>query len=367
MDAVRLFLSGDVMTGRGIDQVLPYAGDPTLFESHVRDARTYVELAEQVNGPIARGAPFTHPWGDALIELDRVAPHARLINLETAITTHDTPWPNKAVHYRMHPANAPVIDAARIDCSVLANNHVMDWGHGGLLETLDALRDSCRTCGAGRSLTEARAPAIIDVGGAHRLLVFGCGSGSSGIPPQWSAAEDRPGVWRVDERDTSHANALAREAARHRRPGDLVVVSIHWGGNWGYAIPAEQRNFAHRLLDSGAVDLVHGHSSHHAKAFEVHAGKLILYGCGDLLNDYEGIEGGAFFRGELSLMYFPRLDATTGELLELRLVPMRMRQFQLVRASRDERHWLRDTLHRECAPGVQIEHAKAGTLRARWG
>ncbi len=60
---VTLFLCGDVMLGRGVDQVLPHPGDPTLREGYVHDARTYVELAEAVNGPIPRPVDFRWPWG----------------------------------------------------------------------------------------------------------------------------------------------------------------------------------------------------------------------------------------------------------------------------------------------------------------
>ena len=51
-DPITLFMGGDVMTGRGIDQVLPYPGDPRLYEPYVKDAKDYVVLAEVVNGPI---------------------------------------------------------------------------------------------------------------------------------------------------------------------------------------------------------------------------------------------------------------------------------------------------------------------------
>jgi len=91
-------------------------------------------------------------------------------------------------------------------------------------------------------------------------------------------------------------DAIARQVGAAKRAGDLVVASIHWGPNWGFAIPREQRDFAHRLVDAAGVDIVHGHSSHHPMAIEIHRGKPILYGCGDLLNDYEGISGYEAYR-----------------------------------------------------------------------
>ena len=91
---------------------------------------------------------------------------------------------------------------------------------------------------------------------------------------------------------------------------------------------------------------MHGHSSHHAKAIEIHHDRLILYGCGDFLNDYEGIRGYEEFRGDLAIMYFPTVDRT-GKLLALDLLPLQMRNFRLRQASPDARHWLAATLDRE--------------------
>ena len=161
---VTLFLCGDVMTGRGIDQILGHPSKPRLHEQYVRSALGYVDIAERASGPIDRPAKPDYIWGDALAELERVRPDARIINLETAVTTSDDAWPGKGIHYRMHPANASCLTAAKIDCCVLANNHVLDWGYTGLAETLDTLhRAGIQTAGAGRDDAEAAAPATIEL------------------------------------------------------------------------------------------------------------------------------------------------------------------------------------------------------------
>ena len=98
-----------------------------------------------------------------------------------------------------------------------------------------------------------------------------------------------------------------------REPGDVVVASIHWGSNWGYDVPATHTDFAHRLIDAG-VDVVHGHSSHHPRPIEVYQGKLILYGCGDLIDDYEGIGGYQKYRDDLRLLYFATVSPGTGRM-----------------------------------------------------
>ena len=365
---VTLFLCGDVMSGRGIDQILHEFAPPQLFEPYVRDARRYVELAEQFNGPIPRKADYTYVWGDALAELRRRKPDARIVNLETSITAGGEPWPEKGIHYRMHPGNVSLLTAAGIDVCSLANNHVMDWGYGGLEETLETLgRARIRTAGAGRTRTEAEAPAVVEVTGKGRVIVFSFGEESSGIPDEWASSPDRPGVNLLSDLSEATASRIGARVRAMKRPGDVVVASIHWGGNWGYGIAGGHRRFAHLLLDRGGVDLVHGHSSHHAKGIEVYNGKLILHGCGDLITDYEGIGGYEEFRGDLGLMYFVRVDTDTGKLVGLEMVPMQMRKFRLNRTSRQDATWLRDTLNREGKRlGTRLELQDDGTLVLHW-
>jgi poly-gamma-glutamate synthesis protein (capsule biosynthesis protein) len=349
-ETIDLFLCGDVMTGRGIDQVLPHPGNPSLYEAYVRDARRYVELAESAHGPIPHAVDLAYVWGDALPELLRAEIDVRIVNLETSITSSEDHWPDKEVLYRMHPRNIGCLTAARIDCCCLANNHVLDWGYQGLAETLLTLDAAglART-GAGRSIAEAAFPAVLDISGKGRVLVYSLGSMTSGIPEAWGAASDRPGVNLLPDLPEATAEHIASRMLSLKQPGDVTIASIHWGGNWGYEIPSEEIHFAHRLIDGG-FDIVHGHSSHHVKAIEVYGGRLILYGCGDFLTDYEGIRGYERFRGDLALMYMVKVDRREGRLLEARLVPLQNRRFRLSRASTADAKWLGDLLNTLSAP-----------------
>jgi poly-gamma-glutamate capsule biosynthesis protein CapA/YwtB (metallophosphatase superfamily) len=344
-----LFLCGDVMLGRGIDQVLPYPGEPDLREEYVRSAEDYVALAEQRNGAIPKPVDFSYVWGEALAELSRAEPQARIINLEASVTTSRNYAP-KGINYRMNPANIGCLSAAGVDCCVLANNHVLDFGRSGLLETLVTLEKAgIRIAGAGHSAIEAQAGAVVATPSGKSVVVFAFGCTSSGIPPDWAADDDKPGVNLLRDLSERTVSAIAKQAEAVRRPGDLVVASIHWGGNWGYQIGRDETRFARALIDAAGFDVVHGHSSHHPKAIEIYRDRPILYGCGDFINDYEGIAGGEQFRGELTLAYLPRFDNVTGRLIELRLVPFRINRFRLQRASRDEAVWLCRTLDRESA------------------
>jgi poly-gamma-glutamate synthesis protein (capsule biosynthesis protein) len=365
---ITIFMCGDVMTGRGIDQVLPHPSNPVIYEPYMRSAKEYVELAEGANGPIPQPVDFSYIWGDALEEFERVVPDLRIINLETSVTRSDDYWKGKGINYRMNPENIPCITVAKIDCCSLANNHVLDWGYAGLIETLETLKKvNVKSAGAGQSLMEAEAPAVMEVQGKGRVVVFSFGSVTSGIPIKWGATKEKPGVSLLKGMSDKTVRYIKGRVKEVKQRGDIVVASIHWGSNWGYEIPGEQIEFAHNLIDNAGVNVIHGHSSHHVKGIEVYKDKPVIYGCGDFLNDYEGIGSYRDFRDDLGLMYFVNMYPLTGELVRLRMTPTRIKRFRVNRASRAEAFWLRDTLNREGKRlGTRVELDEDNTLTLQW-
>ena len=363
---MRIFLSGDVMVGRGIDQALQHPCNPAIHESYLRSAIDYLRLAERANGPLTLPFDPSYIWGAALAELDRVRPDARIVNLETSITRSEDFLP-KGINYRVSPENAHCLAAAVIDCCTLANNHVLDWGPAGLADTLaslDAL--GIRHAGAGRDDAAAARPAVVSFGADNRLLVFSAACADAGVPHSWAAGHDRPGVNLLPDLSEEVASALAEQIARTRREGDVVIVSIHWGSNWGHAIGEDHRRFAHALIDRAGASIVHGHSSHHARAIEVHNDRLILYGCGDFINDYEGIAGHEEYRGDLAVMYFPEVDAASGRLIGLDMTPLQIRRLRLNRPSPRDVDWLAQTLGRESRKfGTHIARTRHGLRLGR--
>jgi poly-gamma-glutamate synthesis protein (capsule biosynthesis protein) len=355
------------MTGRGIDQILPHPCDPLLHENYVKSARDYVRLAEEVNGRIPRAVKFSYIWGAALQELTRVQPDARIINLETSITRRGAFVP-KGINYRMSPENAVCLVSADIDCCVLANNHILDWGHAGLFDTLENLeRLRIESAGAGLDIDQASAPAVLDLSGGGRILVFSVALETSGVPVTWVARSETPGVCLLPDLSDASVVRIAERVGRLRRTGDVVILSIHWGSNWGFEIPDEHSRFAHELIDKAGVSIVHGHSSHHPIAMEVYRNRLILYGCGDFLNDYEGISGYEEFLDDLTLMYFASVDLTSGKLLGLDMVPLQIRRFQLVHASGEDTDLLLETLDRECLKfGTRMIRKPDSRLALSW-
>jgi poly-gamma-glutamate synthesis protein (capsule biosynthesis protein) len=362
---LRILLAGDVMTGRGVDQVLPHPCEPHLYERWVPSALDYVRLAERKSGPIARPVDFGYVWGEALQARAQRAPDLAIVNLETSITASEAYVP-KGINYRMHPRNAPCLAALAPDACVLANNHVLDWGEAGLLDTLRALAGlGVRAVGAGRDAAAAADPAVFAVPGKGRVIVVGLCTRSSGVADDWAAAAHRPGVNLVAP-TPAVARALAARLAGIRRAGDVVVASIHWGPNWGYDVPLAHRAFARALIEEAGVSIVHGHSSHHPLAIEPHHGRLILYGCGDLLSDYEGIGGHEEVRPDLAVMYFADVLCADGRLAALELAPFKLRRFRLNAPADDEVDWLRARLDRESRRfGAGVER-RGRTLSLVW-
>lgn len=362
----RIALAGDVMIGRGVDQIMRRPGDPTLYEGWARSALRYVELAEARSGPLPRRVDPAYVWGATLERLETLDVDLRIVNLETAVTARGSPESGKGVHYRVHPDNSDCLVAGKIDAVTLANNHILDWSEVGLYDTIDTLeRLGVQYTGAGKN--HAIAWETTTVGARSvRVVVLGLGAPSSGIHLDWGARDDRPGVALVSRLSSANVEEVARALRRATHSAGVTVVSIHWGSNWGYRVPSLHQEFARALVDEAGVDVVHGHSSHHPLGFEVYRDRLILYGCGDLITDYEGIGGHEEFRPELGSWYVADVDSGTGALRRLTLVPTKMHRFRLTDQTRDEMKWFSARLEQESlTPGVGIR-VGSDLLEVEW-
>ena len=221
--------------------------------------------------------------------------------------------------------------------------------------------------GAGSNLREAESPAIFDIENKCRVIVFSCGMATSGIPPGWSATEDKPGVYLLKDLSDKTVQRIKEKVQEVKREGDIVIVSIHWGSNWGYDISSDQIDFAHKLVDDAGVSIIHGHSSHHVKGIEVYKDRAIIYGCGDFLNDYEGIGGHEQYRSDLSLMYFVSVEPLTGKLTGLRMIPTQIKYFKVNKASGRDALWLKNILNREGNKfGTRVELNEDNSMILHW-
>jgi poly-gamma-glutamate capsule biosynthesis protein CapA/YwtB (metallophosphatase superfamily) len=240
-----------------------------------------VMLGRLVNDALSRRPP-DWVWGDTLDLL--AGADWRACNLECVLTGRIEPaFPGKTFHFRSDPDNVAALEAAGIDAVSLANNHVLDFGPRALVEMLEMLdRRGIGHAGAGAHLAEARRPAVTDVGGVRVGLLA-----ASDNEPGWAATDARPGIFHLP---TDPASPGVREqllpAVRDAAGRvDLLVVSLHWGSNWGFRPPVGHRSLADTLIACGA-DVVFGHSAHVFRGIEVRRGRPIIYGAGDFVDDY---------------------------------------------------------------------------------
>lgn len=370
---MRIFLAGDFEPARGIDNVMPKPTLGTLREGACLHAAEYVMLAERRAGAhIDR----THVTARSLIgDLPKIMRDRRpiahgVINVETAITRCDDFLP-KAVNYRASEENVAMLldelSMEGINVACIANNHVFDFGSRGFVDTLNASRRVTEESGGrflfvGGSRTHADASAPVLVGEYNtRTAVFALAFQNSGTPLSWSADETSSGMGIAmgDFRDCVPTRTLL-EITRAKASGAIVIVSIHFGSNWGWDIDPENITAAHALIDAGA-DIVHGHSSHHPRVSELYKNKLILYGCGEMFNDYEGIGDhpgfpASQFLGDLRFTYFVDVDVRTGDFVRMFVHPMEQKLFRLCEGKPSHAKRFKDALASQYARrGLRVE------------
>jgi poly-gamma-glutamate synthesis protein (capsule biosynthesis protein) len=267
-------------------------------------------------------------------------------NLEMALTDAGTPV-RKLVTRRASPEIARDIYMLGFDVLSVANNHTVDYGWPGLLETSTALASGgVRVIGGGLSRREAAAPVIERVAGRRiGVIAFSCLT-----PAGMDAADDRPGIasiridtayqidaaYQMEEpgdpsvvKIRTHPQAadlaFATEAVqRLRRDCDLLIVSIHWGFGSGEVLAEYQAPLGAALIDAGA-DIVHGHHPHAVHAIGAHRGKPILFGLGTFMAQQFFLNSGpaaAAMRAGMSPDgYIALVDVEPDDGLSLRIVP----------------------------------------------
>lgn len=310
-----------------------------------------VMLGRLVNN-VLKETPATYVWGDTLHVLRQA--DARIINLECVIADHGEPWPGKTFTYRSDAKNVAVLKEAAISAVSLANNHSQDYGQEALVECLDILeRHSIPYAGAGRSIAEAMRPAVFKVD-LMRVAVIAFTDNE----PGWKAAERQSGIFYVPV-DTSdrHFKQLEHLTQTVRRSSDFVIVSAHWGPNWGYDPLPSHRKAARALIEAG-VDVVFGHSPHIFRGIEIYKGKPILYSCGDFIDDYAVDE---IERNDWSAIFM--LDYENFQFKKITIVPTVIRNCQARLAEGGEKETIAWLMRRLCADlGTDASVGKDGIV-----
>jgi poly-gamma-glutamate capsule biosynthesis protein CapA/YwtB (metallophosphatase superfamily) len=305
---MKLLMVGDVMLGRLVNQVLTHE-------------------------------PPDYPWGDTLAVF--AAADFRLCNLECVMADRGRPWSvtPKLFHFRSDTKNVAALQAAHIDCVSLANNHTLDFEDEALVEMLRLLDTAgIGHAGAGEDLAESSRAAVTLVQG-RRIGVIAFTDNE----PGWEAEERKPGIFYVpiDVHDT-RAKKLLEMIRKCKAELDFLIVSAHWGPNWGYRPPAEHPPFARALIEAGA-DAIFGHSGHVFRGIELHQAKPIIYCAGNFIDDYAVDE---VERNDQSWMFVLEIDGS--QVQRLLLYPTVIRDFQARLAPPGEAEAMAANMQRLC-------------------
>ncbi|CAF0994205.1 unnamed protein product [Rotaria sordida] len=357
-------LVGDVMIGRLIDQLLPSSVNNPEEAAIIRQFRS----SRSSRCPYLQEGKYNYVtvWGNT-IPLWKMG-NLNIINLETSATTHDKPWPGKVFNYRTHPANIACLTAANIHHASLANNHTLDFEVKGLEETCESLdRSGISYVGAGKTSEHALGPVFLDVPITFSSIdeklppvsINGTTSRSStSLRIGLLSASDHPSDWFTVPSFHLIAHYDLPSLYAHLEPlittarlnSDFVIFSVHWGPNYQWIPDKKIQELARWMIHQG-VDLIHGHSSHHVQGIEIVQRKngthgLILYGCGDFLDDYAidhqyRNDLGALFQLHLSISPLPSQDGRLKSirLRSLSIFPTRCSNFQVNQLSLQDVDW----------------------------
>lgn len=287
-----------------------------------------VMLGRLVN-KVLTNAQFTYVWGDTIDIIKRA--DFSLINLECPVSSKGKKWNKtfKVFHFRANLDAIQVLNSASIDYVSLANNHILDYDIEALLDTLDILdKNNISHSGAGRNLKEAMKPAILEKklkpkpsnnnNSFHNVDTEKVNNNDNikntiriGIisltdnEPEWEAKDDLAGINYIPATldPDRYYYRLQNYIEQAKTQSDLVIVSSHIGPHFRETPSVKYVNFAHKIIDFGA-DIYWGHSNHMPQGIELYKhnnnNKIILYDCGDFIDDY-AIDSN--YRNDLSFIF----------------------------------------------------------------
>jgi poly-gamma-glutamate capsule biosynthesis protein CapA/YwtB (metallophosphatase superfamily) len=224
-------------------------------------------------------AALAHNWQWIFAE---TAPLLRSMDL--AFCNLECPIGSKGKFINMFQAPPEAVEGlvyAGFDVVSLANNHILDYHHEGMLETMEILTENnIAGVGAGSNLEAARQPVILEVQGIRIGFVSYTEMWfvHAREPISWQATSDEPGVVpALPEYIWEDISALRDEA-------DIVIASFHWGKEYASQPAAEQKALARLAVDAG-TDLVLGHHPHVLQGIEFYKHGVIAYSLGNFVFD----------------------------------------------------------------------------------
>ena len=243
-DTLSIVMTGDILLDRGVRRVIEKRGVDHLFST----------------------------------EVDAVFRSAQVVvgNLECPATKINAPV-QKFYIFRAEPEWLQALKRHGITHLNLANNHSIDQGRKGLLDTKqNIVKAGMVPIGAGRKMKEAAEPVLL---AKHPRKVWLLASLRLTLE-NYAYLPDKPCV------SQEPMDSLLRRVQRLRKadPTAVIIVSLHWGGEHTLKPVPSQRHEAHMLIRAGA-DVLVCHHTHTLQTVEEFMGHSIYYSIGNFIFD----------------------------------------------------------------------------------
>lgn len=221
-----------------------------------------------------------HKGADALFsqDIDSLFRTVQVVvgNLECPATHIKAPVQKRYI-FRAEPEWLRVLRRHGITHMNLANNHSIDQGREGLLDTQHNCREAgIVPIGAGASMDEAVQPVLLCTSPRNVWMLSSLRLALENFP----YLKERPSV----SQEPMESMVLRIRQLRKAEPKSVIIVSLHWGGEHTLQPVPRQRIEAHRLIDAGA-DVLICHHTHTLQTVEDYQGRKIYYSIGNFIFD----------------------------------------------------------------------------------
>ena len=245
-DSLKIILTGDILLDRGVRRVIEHHGVDHLFSDGI----------------------------------DSVFRSAQVVvgNLECPATKIEAPVFKRYI-FRGEPEWLTVLQKHGITHLNLANNHSIDQGREGLIDTKKNITTAGMTpIGAGENMEEASEPVLLASEPRNIWLVPSLRLALE----NYAYLTDKPCV------SQEPMDSLLSQVYHLRQTDStaVIIVSLHWGGEHTLQPVARQRLDAHQLILAGA-DAIICHHTHTLQTIETFRGKMIYYSIGNFIFDQQ--------------------------------------------------------------------------------